>query len=510
MINHITYKRFIEWGIVLKFKMSIKNKIVFSFIGLVSIILFCQIIFNSFYATDYYTNHRSAVMEKAFYEINELYDGATQSIEDAILDYENKYNLNILIFNETGDVIYASNDRYTERELSTGPPFKSAVAFPSDRRHVDRSVTSGNPTISTTQMSPNATMLILSGSFIFDDSENFISISVPMESIENSVEVFTRASTIISVIALAIAILFSYIISKGITKPISDIERVTSHYADLDFSMYVNENVSSLELSNLAKNINSMSKQLEKAILDLNVANDKLQKDIDHERKIEQMRREFIANVSHEMKTPLALLQLYSSNLKSNVANIDKDYYCDTIIEETDKLNDMVVSMLDISSIESGLSKMDFVEISMSTLCLSVVDKFMPLLDSFKLNLNIQEGLQSLGDVKYLEQVMKNYINNAINHTEKYKEISISLYREEDYAVFEILNEGNNISENDIEYIWDSFYKSDKSRIRSDNNVGLGLYIVKTIIDKHDGICSVNNVENGVVFNFKVKCIFVL
>ena len=479
--------------------MSIKNKIAFSFIGLVSIILISQMIFNNFYAKEFYIKEKSNAMEQSFYEIEKLYDGTSESIENVALEFENKYNFNILVSDNKNELIYVTENRNMV-QYAVRPLVKSYKIKP------DLSISDQNPIITTLHTPPNNSQaLMLYGEFDFQNDKNFIQITVPMDSIENSVGIFTKASTTISIIALLIAVLYSFIISRGITKPISDIEKIASNCANLDFSMLANENIASLEIANLATNINSMSKQLEKTINELNIANEKLQNDIANERKIEQMRREFIANVSHEMKTPLALLQIYSSNLKSNVENIDKDYYCETIIEETERLNDMVVSMLDISSIESGLSKMNFSEISISILCLSVVDKFMPVLEDFNLTIDIQSNLNIIGDAKYLEQAMKNYISNAISHTEKDKKINISLLKNDDDVIFGIFNEGNNISEGDILYIWDSFYKSDKSRVRSGNNAGLGLYIVKTIINAHNGACNVRNDNNGVIFEFKIK-----
>lgn len=480
----------------------IKNKIIISFAALVFLILVSQLIFNVFFATQYYMNYKSKTMDEVFVKIRDTYDGTSQSIEKVVFDYEDKHNIQFFILSST-ELIYGSFGRHIQelpRQEGSRHEGQNNNFNINPNSLADRMEYLKNPVakVARTQNGENP-MLSLFGKFDYNDTEIYVSMDLPVASIESSASVFTNSSLVILTIGLILSLFLSIIISKHITDPIREIEEAASSLANLDFSVKVNEDISSIELKHLAQSINAMSTQLHQSMTDLNIANEQLQKDIDYQKQIEQMRREFIGNVSHEMKTPLALLQLYTSNLKNDVEDIDREFYYDTIIEETEYLNSMVVSMLDISSIESGLLKMEFENICLSELATNLVERMHLMFEDFIVETNITENINISGDRKYLEQAMKNFLTNAVEHTEKGGLIKISL---NDGIVFSVFNEGVAILEDDIQHIWGSFYRSDKARVRTSKNVGLGLNIVKTVIQKHNGLCYVENINNGVEFSF--------
>ena len=472
---------------------------ILSFSLLVSLMLLAQIIFNLFFVEDVYLSNKCNAMEDLFQVVKSDYDGSVDTIETIVYPYEEQHNMNILIEQDT-NLIYASYHRYLDGNITNSPMPKLRPDMQIERKYY-----SENPVTTISMPKPNdMSSLCLLGTFQYNNEEVLITIFLPMASIESSVDVFTRSSTVISLVVLLIGIIISIILSKSITKPISEMEQVASHLEQLDFSNHVNENVSSSELHSLAKSINSMSTQLETSVLDLNHANETLKSDIDSQKQVEDMRRQFVANVSHEMKTPLALLQMYASNLKLNIETLDKEYYLDTIIEETEILNDMVISMLQISAIESGLSAMQFEMFSMSDLCDTVIAKTGLLLESFALQTSIQSDIFILGDKKYLEQAMVNFITNAADHTQNGDVVCISLSKAGESMIFSVFNQGSHIEKSEIPHIWDTFYRSDKARVRESKNVGLGLHIVKIIVEKHNGACYANNYKNGVLFEMSI------
>lgn len=436
-------------------------------------------------------------METAFDEFKDLYDGDVTSIEEKLMYFEATHNLQITIFNED-EVLYTSrntgdNDRY---------PMPTARPVEMDQESYEQ-----DPIVKTQEGGgmgePQRGMLRLQGVFEFEGNEHFVLLTLPVDSIENSIGFFTNSSATISAVVLLIGVVISMLLAKSITQPIEEMEQITSKLSELDFSAKTNEAVSTKELASLSTSINEMSKRLETTISDLNEANDKLQKDIDMQVQIEQMRREFIANVSHEMKTPLALLQIYSENLKFAGEMADREYYCDTIIEEVQYLNKMVKSMLEISAIESGIEKLQFQEFSLTQLLEQMAKKMEPLFEQVQVKWNIQEDVLFYGDEKYMEQAMNNYLINAISHTKEGEIIQVDLEEINREVYFKVYNQGNQIKEEDMIRLWDSFYKSDKARMRTaEGNVGLGLHIVKTIIEKHSGRCFVENKDEGVLFTF--------
>ncbi len=481
-------------------KTSIRNKFLLAFAFLVALSAACQILFNVFFAMDYYTNEKKDSMESAFNSIVNAYDGTSDSIALAIMPHETQDGINVFVYAADGSTIY------TNRIESDANHF----GLPNDRLSPSGQTNpsgQNNPGVQMPNISEQTndiSVLLLEGSFTYEEEIVYVTITLSLMSIENSVDILTRASMLISIFVLIISIFFSLFFAKSITRPIRAIEQISRKFAALDFSQKANENLSSIELSSLAVSLNSMSANLEQSINELNIANAQLQKDVDYHIQLEQMRREFTANVSHEMKTPLALLQLYANNLKSDLPDMDVDFYYDTIIEEADRLSQMVSSLLNISAVESGLSKMTMEPIAFSTFCTDVLAKLSPMLEPFETQNDIAPDLHVCGDKGYLEQAIKNYVTNATNHTQVGKAIRTSLTQQGNQAVFCVFNEGKHVAEADIPHLWESFYRSDKARTRTSHNVGLGLYIVKTILDNHGGQCAVENVDGGVCFSFSL------
>lgn len=523
----------------MKKSISIRTKIASCFALLMLLLIISQIVFNVFLLKPYFTYTKKKVIEKAFYEISENYTGSTSDIDELANSLQNTHSIKLILFDENG-IIYTTGFANNQQFLPPADikaPDSSTVKPPeqsnSDKSSDDKSASDNSdnsdnstqppangeremqipggaeftevPTISTVDRGMGDEQeLQLTGKFDCDGVTFYVLLTLPMESIESSVALFTKVSAVISAAVLAIGIVIAVILSNSLTRPIKSVEQVAKSLSDLDFSKLADENVTTSELASLAKSINAMSVKLKNSIDELQIANDNLKKDIDYKNKIEQMRRQFIANVSHEMKTPLGLLQIYCANLKNNINGVDKEYYCDVIIEETEKLNDMVISMLDISSIESGLSKMEFADTDISAAARETAAKFITAYDECEFDADIDDSLTVSGDLKHIEQAMNNYISNAVTHTENGEKIKISLKKEGNRAVFSVENAGKAIADEDIEHLWDPFYKSDKARTRTQNNVGLGLYIVKTIIEKHMGEYGVENTQNGVRFYFSL------
>lgn len=273
--------------------------------------------------------------------------------------------------------------------------------------------------------------------------------------------------------------------------------------AALDFSARADEAAPAAELRDLAGSINQMAEQLSAAVEDLRLANAKLQEDVERQKQLEQMQREFVANVSHEMKTPLCLLQMYAENLKYNVSGIDKDYYCDTIINEAERLNDMVGAMLELSSIENGLAAMTFAPLDLGQLCDKILERMAPLLNRWRLRRERGAGCMVRGDAKFLGMALDNFLSNAASHTPEGGEIAVVVAREGDAVRLTVENQGAHIPPERLERVWDSFYKVDEARVRTGSaHAGLGLAIVKNVVARHGGVCRAENTADGVAFSF--------
>ena len=349
-------------------KTSIRAKIMIFSAALLCVAVILQLLFGIFLSKTYFVHEREKQMLELFRTLQANYTDDTLELSGLTQRSENIHNIKITVF-DGKDIIYSTRVSF-EGFGSFGQPFafRNVPPAPGDMLPGDKPLTESPPDeappIDLSDFSENPAVthfgsendsLILQGKITSGDEVRYVLLSSSIESIDSSVAMFTKVNFYISAVILVAGLVCAYFVAKSINKPIKNIETVSEKISRLDFEQRADESVNTPELSSLAKSVNIMSDRLSSTIDELKTANEQLCADIDARKRIEKMQREFIGNVSHEMKTPLCLLQMYGENLKNNVEGIDKDYYCQTIIDETERLNDMVKTMLEISSIENEL-----------------------------------------------------------------------------------------------------------------------------------------------------------
>ena len=283
-------------------------------------------------------------------------------------------------------------------------------------------------------------------------------------------------------------VLFSYLISYMTTRRIKEIDRVAMEITNNNFEGILDTKGSD-ELSSLSSHINTMSSNLKRNIDALNL-------EIDQVKKMEQLRKEFIAQFTHEIKTPLAIIN-GNIDLLENVEDIDKkDKYIEVINKEIAVINDLVLQMLDLSKLEAKAITLDKKEIDLRELSEDIIDDYEQLLMDKKLKIEIQgEDVLIVGDRKRIEMVIQNYLSNAIKHAFINSTIKIKIKENE----FSIENKGKQIDENRMDTIWESFVSDDQK------GTGLGLAIVRNILELHELSYGVYNLQGGVEFYFRWK-----
>lgn len=241
-------------------------------------------------------------------------------------------------------------------------------------------------------------------------------------------------------------------------------------------------------------------------ISELREQNIRLQRDIMQKEKMESMRSEFLSNVSHELKTPIALVQGYAEGLKENVNSDDesRDFYCDVIIDEASKMNGIVKKLMDINQLEFGETPFTYEEFDLSELMEEYLQSVNILMDqkNVKLIKEIPAGLYVNADRYYTMEVVDNYFTNALNHVSGDKNIIIRAVKNLNETIVSVYNSGDPIPEESIPHIWEKFYKVDKARTREYGGSGVGLSVVKAILDKMHQRYGVTNKEGGVEFFF--------
>lgn len=335
------------------------------------------------------------------------------------------------------------------------------------------------------------------------DGGDRVLITLPFEGINQTADIAIQFNILIVSILLAVAMVIVIFLSKGMTKPIIQLSSMTKKISELDFSESY-KGKSNDEIGLLGENINVMSFALENALSELKTANNQLKLDIEEKEKNVQMRKTLIANISHELKTPIALVMSYSEGLSENfeLDKDKKDYYLNVISKEAEHMDALVRDLLDLTELEYDAFKLDLNILDISSLLDEVIDRYAYLIKEKKIKVELDKDdiIEVLADKKRLEQAVTNLILNAIEYTTEEGLLKIKV----ENGRVSIFNSGSHIPESDLERIWTSFYKSKKLKDRRIGGSGIGLSIVRAIIDKHQGLYGAYNEINGVTFWFEL------
>lgn len=450
---------------------------------------------------------------KMFYgerEITAAYEDGGSEFFLAMDNIEREYEVNVEIYAQDGKFVYASSYK---GEMSEPPYNGDVIELPeSEKKNYEETMDLGETNdnmfklFRDTESGKNSEYLV--GTW---KTEAGIELKIfKLKSVvdTNAQIAFTFISAV-TIILLSAALIVVAIFVRHITKPLNEMSRVTHNMSKLDFSKKCAPN-NVAEISLLSDSINEMSDSLETALVDLRQKNKKLQDDIEQEKTIDQLRQVFIAGISHELKTPIAIIQGYSEGLKLFLES-DPEMaakYCDTIIEETNRMNSLVMQLLDIIKYESGEYKLLYADFNLYDTVQDWIDRNSEILKEKGITAvnEIGRDFTAFGDSFILSSVVNNYMSNAVSHVSGDMRICVSAAETEkgNYRV-SIFNTGTPIAAKDIDQIWNSFYRADKAMSRSQGHFGLGLAIVAAIQKLHEQEYGVLNHEDGVEFWFDVK-----
>lgn len=347
-------------------------------------------------------------------------------------------------------------------------------------------------------------------------NNNNLYIRMPVTPIQDSADISNRfiiGMGIVAIIMGGIAITF---ITQRFTKPIEELNDIANEMSNLNFKRKYRINDSEDEINELGKSINTLSDKLEETIHILKLNNTELEKDIEEKSKIDEMRKQFISDVSHELKTPIALIQGYAEGLVENV-NTDEEnrkFYADVILDEANKMDKLVKRLLELMKLEYEDRNFNDTKFDIVELINEVVKNSKVILKekNIKVEFNEKEPIYVYADDFYIEQVITNYFTNAIKNIEEINgknriKIAIKKGKEEGKLRITVYNTGKNIDEENLNRIWTRFYKIDESRDRSKGGTGIGLSLVKAIMTRYKSKYGVTNKKDGVEFYFEITTV---
>lgn len=491
-------------------KGSLTKEITAIILGLVAgTVILCWLL-NTVFLERFYLRNKQQGLEEGF----GIMDAAsvTGELEGAAFDV----TFDNLCANGNITVLIISADRTVVRS-SAGDPQKMLIEFMDiifggQNETVTVLAQEDNYTIQRrTDMRLDSEYLVLSGTL---SNGNMILMRTALESIRESVKLSNEFLLYIGVFAIAVSAVVVFFVSRRVTNPILQLTELSRRMTELDFeAKYEAGQRQQNEIDELGVHMNELSQTLEKTISELKSANNQLLLDIEKKTQIDHMRREFLSNVSHELKTPLALIQGYAEGLQEciNEDAESRSFYCEVIIDEAEKMNLMVKKLLTLNQLESGGETVTMERFDLTELIAGVLDSLAILTEQSGITVAEYpaEPAYVWADEFMVEEVATNYLSNAIHYAKYAKEISVRYTMREDVIRVSVFNTGDPIPEEDVPKIWDKFYKVDKARTREYGGSGIGLSIVKAVMESFHRECGVNNYENGVEFWFELdrgKC----
>lgn len=321
------------------------------------------------------------------------------------------------------------------------------------------------------------------------DEKTYIFLNSSLQPLDASIMLLKSQFGYIVLITLVVSIIISYVLSRIISKPIIKLSNSAKEIANGNFNVSFDTNTNLLEVKELANALELAKNELSKT---------------------EELRRDLMANVGHDLKTPLTMIKAYAEMTRDfdNLPEKKEKENLNIIIEETDRLNVLVSDILDLSKMQSKTYELKIEKFDLDDLIRNIIKRYYILIDNegYEFIYNNKKSIYIEADKKRIEQVIYNLINNAINYTGEDKKVYINIKEENKKIIVEIKDTGKGIDQKDIKYIWNKYYHNEKNHKRSTIGTGLGLSIVKSILESHKYKYGVKSVKGkGSIFFFEIN-----
>ena len=535
-------KKRVKWSLGMKMALIVSVA--------VCVVIVCSLLASRAFLGEYYLYGKQQLLIQSYNEINKQYkaystssafatkqsdiigsspDNASASdnepqiealdsdLADSFEQMAENRSMSVLIFRDMNDVVYdiKNNTQYvykpiiyssigmdTQDKIENNNMYNDFVSASQQNSVIRR--TNDYQILKVHVSRLNSDYIYLSATL---DNGDILLLRSSYDSMQEGVDISIRFIMYVSAAMLVIAICVIFFLIQRMVHPVAELSNIAGQMAHMNFNKKYTGN-SRDEIGELGSNINLLSGNLEKTMAELKSANQQLRKDLEIKDKNDEMRKEFLSNVSHELKTPIALIQGYAEGLMENINDDEesKEFYCEVIVDEANKMNNLVKKLLDLNQLEFGNNRVNMEHFNLvDVICnyLSSAEILFKQKD-VTLQMDLPDEVYVWADEYMVEEIFNNYLSNALNHIDGERIIRISLEQKADCVRVSVFNTGERIPEEDIDQIWDKFYKVDKARTREYGGSGVGLSIVKASMDLLGQNYGVENKEDGVEFFFEL------
>ncbi|GGO02202.1 sensor histidine kinase [Saccharibacillus kuerlensis] len=331
-----------------------------------------------------------------------------------------------------------------------------------------------------------------------------------LQPVGEAVDMLRRYVIYLAPAAAIVLLILSLLYSRLLSRPLVRLSRTSARMASMDFAPDEGRTIrSSDELGELSQNLDTLGHNLDAALRNLSQANEELNREVEAKNRSEELRKELIANISHELKTPLGIVKGFAEGLQDDVAADKRERYLQLIVGETDRMNALILDMLQLSRFEAKAIKLKPEKMQLSQQIRTLLDALSAQIEGKGLRATLVEEKQTpyvIADPRRIEQVLLNLLSNAVRHAREGGEIRIEIKSGANGTVsVRIENDGEPIPERELELIWEQFYRAERSRDRKSGGTGLGLAIVRHILELHGSPYGAENTERGVAFHFTLE-----
>ncbi|MBO1266228.1 HAMP domain-containing protein [Proteiniclasticum sp. SCR006] len=487
---------------------SISNKLTFIMVLLVTALLLGSMLFMSYSFETYYTRTKKTALSENLESFRNRALSPGETLIQSINDFEASNNTRLFIFGQNGTLQYMAygGNRIDGDYIEIINRFFGDLV--TDKTLVDALLVNRSIISREYERADGSIRYFLTASSInVLDADSFaISIS-SMVPINESARTIKNFFVYVFAGGFIVVVILAFLISHTVTRPIRKLTSSSKELARLNFDTQIDRTQKD-EIGELAESLSTLAANLKTALSELNEKNRLLEEDVLKGQKLENQRKDFIRDISHELKTPITLIQGYTEGLIDGISEESRDEYLSVILDESKNMEKLVKDMIELSYTESDAFNLNKTEFNLSTV---LVNSAAPFLDypSEKLSFNFSIGSQYYieADLEKLSTAIRNIIKNAMTYTDLHQEgqVNISLYEEHQELILKIFNTPAHIDETELENIWVQFYKKDRSRQRKDGSSGLGLSIIRNILEKHELDYDLRNEGNGVAFVIRFK-----